>query len=101
MTRINEVQAIAIYNQLKKTIDECIKNNEWESYKNQTLGISKWIKDLKKYIENVPFPGPRTKRWADELEDFEKALQKIHYYSAHTEDVILRESLDNNDMVKL
>ena len=101
MAKVGQIQAKAIYEQLKDTIDNCIKNNEWEFYKHKTLGIAKWIKDLKNYLENCMFPGPRDEKWASDLEYFEKALQKIHYYSAHTEDVILRESLDNNDMVKL
>ena len=80
MAKINEVQAIAIYNQLKKTIDECIDKNEWEFYKHKTLGIAKWIKDLKNYIENVPYPGPRTERWASDIEYFEAAYYKMVYY---------------------
>lgn len=80
MAKINEAQAIAIYKQLKRTIDECIDKNQWEFYKHKTLGIAKWIKELKTYIENDPYPGPRTERWAADIEYFEAAYYKMVYY---------------------
>ena len=80
MAKITEIQAKAIYAQLKGTISNCIKENAWEFYKGKALSIAKWIKDLKTYISSVPLPGPRTEKWAADLEYFEAAYYKMIYY---------------------
>ena len=80
MAKVGQIQATAIYSMLKTTIDNCIKDNNWEFYKSKTLGIAKNIKDLKNYLENCMFPGPRDEKWASDLEYFEAAYLKMIYY---------------------
>lgn len=80
MGKITQIQAKAIYKMLKKTIDACIKENNWEFYKSKTLMIAKQIKDLKNYLENCLYPGPSDEKWASDLEYFEAAYYKMIYY---------------------
>lgn len=80
MAKVGQIQAKAIYSMLKTTIDTCIKENNWEFYKTKTLTIAKNIKDLKNYLENCRFPGPRDEKWATDLEYFEAAYLKMIYY---------------------
>ena len=80
MAKVTQIQAKAIYSILKQTIDDCIRDNNWEFYKTKTLGIAKNIKDLKNYLENCLFPGPIDEKWAADLEYFEAAYLKMIYY---------------------
>ena len=80
MAKIRQTQAEAIYDSLKKTIHNCIKENNWEFYKGKALIVAKQIKDIKNYIENVPFPVARDYKWAGDLEVFEAAYYKMIYY---------------------
>jgi hypothetical protein len=80
MAKIRQTQAEAIYDSLKKTIHNCIKENDWEFYKGKALIVGKQIKDIKNYIENVPFPVARDYKWAGDLEVFEAAYYKMIYY---------------------
>ena len=80
MAKVGEIQAESIYRLMKKTINDCIEKNEWEFYKNKTLGVAKWIKDLKNYLENRMYPTPRDEKWASDLEYFEAAYYKMVYF---------------------
>ena len=81
MAKITQYEARRVYADLKSLIDDCVKNDAWELYKNKTLIIAQWIKKLKSYLENRQFTTPVDDRWADELEYFEAAYYKIIYYS--------------------
>lgn len=80
MAKVGQIQAKAIYTMLKNTIDECVKEDNWEFYKGRAIIIAKQIKDLKNYLENCPLPGPRDYKWASDLEYFEAAYYKMVYY---------------------
>lgn len=96
MAKINEIQAMSIYKDLKRMIDECIEKNDWEFYKGKVSFIAKYITEIKRYLENRPYMGPRDERWALELEDFKSVLQKIDYHTSHLEDLTLIDTNDNN-----
>ena len=80
MAKVTQYEARRVYADLKNLIDDCVKNDAWEIYKNKTLIIAQWIKKLKNYLENRQFTTPVDDKWADELEYFEAAYYKIIYY---------------------
>lgn len=101
MAKVGQIQAKAIYTMLKNTIDECVKEDNWEFYKGRAIIIAKQIKDLKNYLENCPLPGPRDYKWASDLEYFEAIVRKIEYYSEHTEDLELCDTKDSKKQIVL
>lgn len=80
MAKINEIQAMSIYKDLKRIIDECLEKNDWEFYKGKALIVAKYIKEIKKYLEDRPYIGPRDEKWASNLEYFEAVYYKMVYY---------------------
>lgn len=80
MAKVSQYEARNVYSQLKDIVNECTKNDAWETYKSKALLVFQLIKKLKNYLENRFYTTPVDDRWAEEIEYFESAYYKMIYY---------------------
>lgn len=101
MAKVGQIQAEAIYSILSRHIETLINEGLWDQYKNKIPQLISQIKDVRNYLNNCMFPGPRDEQWASDMEYFESIIKKIEYHSNHTEDTIISNAIDNRDTVHL